>query len=199
MYAFFKGMIEEKTADGVVIEVNGIGYNIMLSPGKSLLLPSVGTETKIYTYTGVREDAINLYGFLTKEELALFRQLISVSGIGPKGGLAILSVLSVDEVKMAIISGNAKAIAKAPGVGAKTAERVIIDLKDKVSIDFETDKESFATESVLIKETAEIAEATEALSALGYNRNEAKEAVRKAKENGCETTEELLKGALRYL
>lgn len=201
MYAYFKGIIQEKNIDGVVIEVNGIGYNIMTSPGKGYELPDVGEEACIYTYTSVREDAMQLFGFARKDELALFKMLITVSGIGPKGGLAILSELSVDEIKMAIVTGDAKTISRAPGIGKKTAERVIIDLKDKIQ------KEDFeATESLAAslgvpsnKLTPEEQEAAEALAALGYGMKEASVAVGRASADGIKDVNGLLKGALKYL
>ena len=135
MYAYLKGTIEEITEDNLVLEVNQIGYNIKISSRTANLLEGIGSFAKIYTYTLVREDTFQLYGFLTRDDLDIFKQLITVNGIGPKGGLAILSIMSADELRFAILSGDAKAIAKAPGVGAKTAERVILDLKDKVSLE----------------------------------------------------------------
>lgn len=200
MYAYFKGTISEKFDDSIIIEVGGIGYNIMVSPGKGYEIPDVGDEALIYTYTSVREDAIQLYGFARKEELSLFKMLITVSGIGPKGGLAILSELSVDEVKMAIITGDSKAISRAPGVGKKTAERVIIDLKDKIQKEDIQYAESFVAGATSKKSlTPEEQEAAEALSALGYGAKEAAEAVSKAASEGISDSNGLLKGALKYL
>ena len=135
MIAFVRGEIENISEDHAVIDVGGIGYNVRISPGTAGRLPGIGKEVKLYTYTCVREDAFWLYGFLSRDELELFKLLITVNGIGPKGGLAILSVLSADDLRFAIISGDAKAIARAPGIGAKTAGRVILDLKDKISIE----------------------------------------------------------------
>ena len=135
MYAYIKGILAEITEDAIIVENQGIGYEIAV-PGQVFdYLPSVGEEVKIYTYHYVREDAILLYGFLTKEDVRIFKMLIGVSGIGPKGALAILSVLSTDDLRFAILGDDAKAIAKAPGVGAKTAQRVIIELKDKLSLE----------------------------------------------------------------
>ncbi len=135
MYAYIKGILEEITEDAVVVEAGGIGYNIKVSASTADLLPGIGSEVKVYTYTLVREDAFSLYGFLTRDDLDIFKKLITVSGIGPKGGLAILSVMSADALRFAVMAGDAKAIAKAPGVGAKTAERVILDLRDKISME----------------------------------------------------------------
>ena len=135
MYAYFKGIIAQKEEDGLILEVNRIGYHIFM-PGSMLdALPGVGQEAIIHTYTYVKEDAMQLYGFLSRDDLVLFKMLISVSGIGPKGGLAVLSTLSADDLRFAILSEDAKAIAKAPGIGAKTAQKVVIELKDKISLE----------------------------------------------------------------
>ena len=131
MYAYIKGELAEINTDHIVIEAGGIGYQVFISLQTFDYLPSVGENLKIYTYLYLREDAMILYGFLTKDDLELFKLLISVSGIGPKGGLAILSTLEADDLRFAILSGDAKAISKAPGVGGKTAQRVILELKDK--------------------------------------------------------------------
>ena len=135
MYAYIKGTIEELTEDAVVVEAGGIGYNIKISTATAGLLPGAGNEVKIYTYTLVREDAFSLFGFLTRDDLEIFKKLIAVNVIGPKGGLAILSVMSADDLRFAVMAGDAKAIAKAPGIGAKTAERVILELRDKISLE----------------------------------------------------------------
>lgn len=199
MYAYFKGILEEKNIDRIVIEVGGIGYNIYFPAGKAAMLPALGEEVKIYIYTNVREDAINLFGFISLEELELFKLLISVSGIGPKGGLSILSIMSADEVKMAILTGNAKAISKAPGVGNKTAERLLIDLKDKVSVDSilgHTIEEG----NVSGENDPIVTETIEALTALGYAMKEAQNAVVEArKERDATDTSDLLKAALKLM
>ncbi|MDE7257852.1 MAG: Holliday junction branch migration protein RuvA, partial [Lachnospiraceae bacterium] len=135
MYAYLKGTLEEITEDNIVVEVGNIGYNVKVSTTTADLLPPLGNEVKIYTYTLVREDVFSLYGFLTRDDLEIFKKLITVNGIGPKGGLAILSVLNADALRFAIMAGDAKAIAKAPGVGNKTSERVILDLRDKISLE----------------------------------------------------------------
>ena len=135
MYAYLKGTLEEIAEDAVVVEVGNIGYNVRVSATTTQGLPGIGSEVKIYTYTLVREDAFTLYGFLTKDDLEIFKKLITVNGIGPKGGLAILSVMNADALRFAIMAGDAKSIAKAPGVGNKTAERVILDLRDKISLE----------------------------------------------------------------
>lgn len=131
----YKGELTEKNIDSIVVEAAGVGYLIYIPTQYFDMLPDEGDDVKIYTYLCVREDAMILYGFLSKDDLEIFKLLITVSGIGPKGGLAILSTLSADDLRFAILSGDSKAISKAPGIGAKTAQRVILDLKDKLSLE----------------------------------------------------------------
>ena len=135
MIAYLNGILAEIEEENIVIEVNGIGYNVRIPAGMAGRLPQIGEVVKLYTYTSVREDAIGMYGFLSRDDLNMYRQLITVSGIGPKGGLSVLSAMSADELRMAVISQDAKAIAKAPGVGTKTAQRIILELKDKISLE----------------------------------------------------------------
>ncbi|MDE7340612.1 MAG: Holliday junction branch migration protein RuvA [Lachnospiraceae bacterium] len=201
MYAYLKGTIEEITEDNLVLEAGQVGYNIRISARTADALGNIGSSVKIYTYTLVREDAFSLYGFLTRDDLEIFKKLITVNGIGPKGGLAILSVMSADELRFAIVAGDAKAIAKAPGVGAKTAERVILDLKDKISLeDTLVPKESGVTAALSDKETGkEKNEAIEALTALGYSATDALRAVKQVNMDGVDSVEDILKAALKYL
>ena len=124
MYAYIKGTLEETGEDYIVVEAGGIGYQIFTTGQTFQYLPSMGEEVKVYTYLHVREDAMILFGFLTKDDLFVFRLLLGVSGIGPKGALAILSVMTTDDLRFAVLGDDAKAIAKAPGVGAKTAQRL---------------------------------------------------------------------------
>lgn len=205
MYAYLKGILEEITEDNIVIEVGNIGYNVKVSTTTADLLPGLGNEVKIYTYTLVREDTFSLYGFLTRDDLEIFKKLITVNGIGPKGGLAILSVMNADALRFAIMAGDAKAIAKAPGVGNKTAERVILDLRDKISL--EDTLRGFGepmdvgsalpvgagTDHVMKKE------AIEALVALGYSASDATNAVKKVEVTEDTTVESILKMALKYM
>lgn len=201
MYAYLKGTIEDITEDNLVIEAGQIGYNVKVSARTVNALGGIGSFVKIYTYTLVREDAFSLYGFVTKDDLEIFKKLITVNGIGPKGGLAILSIMSADELRFAILAADAKAIAKAPGVGAKTAERVILDLKDKISIE----------DAISIKETVPALavagedignkknEAVEALVALGYSASDALRAVKQVEMTEDIGVEEILKAALKYI
>lgn len=198
MYAYFRGKIAAKEPDLVIVEVNGIGYNIRISAGTASLLPPVGGEAKLYTYTSVREDAIALYGFLTKDDLDMFKLLISVNGIGPKGGQSILSVMSPDDLRFAIVSGDAKMIAKAPGIGAKTAQRIILDMRDRVLLEdtLHADGGEARIESSVPES---LREAVEALTALGYGVTEASRAVKEVKGAEQMAVEEILKASLKHL
>lgn len=209
MYAYLKGTLEEVTEDNIVVEVQGIGYNVKVSTTTADLLPGLGNEVKIYTYTLVREDTFALYGFLTRDDLEIFKKLITVNGIGPKGGLAILSVMSADALRFAIMAGDAKSIAKAPGVGAKTAERVILDLRDKISLEDtlrglgnDTDSRGLTagrTAGSSSLDNAMKKEAIEALVALGYSASDATSAVKKVEIDEDTTVESILKRALKYM
>ncbi len=205
MYAYIKGTLAEITEDAVVVEAGGIGYNIKVSTATAALLPGVGNEVKIYTYTLVREDAFALFGFLTRDDLEIFKKLIAVNGIGPKGGLAVLSVMSADALRFAVMAGDAKAIAKAPGIGAKTAERVILELRDKISLE---DTLKGLGESAGAAGNASGAqggdnlmkrEAIEALVALGYAASDATAAVKKVEVTEDTTSETILKLALKHM
>ena len=202
MYSYIKGELSEIVAENhIVVENGGIGYNIYI-PGQVLsLLPGVGEEVKIYTYLCVREDAFILYGFLTRDDLNVFKLLIGVSGIGPKGALAILSVMSTDDLRCAVLSDDAKAIAKAPGVGNKTAQRLIIELKDKLSLEdaFEQ-KLSHTQEAVSGNGLKGIRnEAVEALVSLGYSSTEALKVLRDIEITEDSSVEDILKLALKQM
>ena len=201
MYAYIKGILAEITEDAIIVENQGIGYEIAV-PGQVFdYLPSVGEEVKIYTYHYVREDAILLYGFLTKEDVRIFKMLIGVSGIGPKGALSILSVLSTDDLRFAILGDDAKAIAKAPGVGAKTAQRVIIELKDKLSLEdaFEQKLANQAQKAELNPAVGVKNEAILALTSLGYSRCEALKVLQGIEISPDDQVEDVLKMALKQM
>lgn len=194
MIGFIKGTIEDIEEDRAVVDCNGIGYNIFM-PSSVLANISIGATVKIYTYLAVREDAMNLFGFLGKQDLDIFKKLITVSGIGPKGGLSIMSVMTADEVRMAIITGDHKAISKAPGVGAKTAMKVIVELKDKVNLE----DVSFVSGAAAPVESNLQKEAVMALVALGYSEHESALAVKKVDGALYEDVETLIKEALRKM
>ena len=191
----------EITEDNLVLEAGQIGYNIKISARTANALEGIGPSVKIYTYTLVREDTFGLYGFLTRDDLEIFKKLITINGIGPKGGLAILSVMSADELIFAIAAGDAKAISKAPGVGARTAERVILDLKGKISLEDTLTKNAAVPADMHIGSDAgaEKNEAVEALTALGYSATDALRAVRQVVTSEDDSVEDILKAALKYL
>lgn len=200
MYSYIKGTLTEMEEDALVVEANGVGYHIYTTGQTFRYLPSLGEEIKVYTYLHIREDAMLLFGFLTKDELKVFKLLLGVSGIGPKGALAILSVMTTDDLRFAVLGDDAKAIAKAPGVGAKTAQRLILELKDKLSLEdaFEQ-KLEHVQEASAEKAKGAKNEAVQALVALGYSSSEALKAL-----NGIEITEEtdvedILKQALKNM
>ena len=203
MYSYIKGELTEVNLDHIVVEANGIGYMIFVPTNTFSYLPSLHEDIKVYTYLYIREDAMILYGFLTKDDLEMFKLLITVNGIGPKGGLAVLSTLSSDDLRFAILSDDATAIAKSPGVGAKTAQRVILDLKDKMSLEdaFEKKMEHNTTagagdRSVLssVKNDAILA-----LTALGYSSTESMKAVSKVEIDDSMDVEDVLKSALKFM
>lgn len=201
MIAYVKGIIEDITEDNVVVDMNGFGINVRISADTASRLPGIGEEAKLYTYTCVREDAFLLYGFLSRNDLEIFKKCITVNGIGPKGALAILSVMDADTLRFAILSGDTKAISKAPGIGARTAERLILELKDKLKIDDTMiDREIAQTAlNTSVADNAQISEAVEALVSLGYGRTESIKAV-KAIDN-IETLDSgaILKAALKKM
>lgn len=181
--------------------MGGIGYNIKISAGTMNLLSGLHKEVKLYTYTCVREDSFSLYGFLTKDELEIFRLLISVSGVGPKGALGILSVMSAQDLRFAVLAADSRMIAKAPGIGKKTAERLILDLRDKVSMEDAPESAAPAgtgTETADMQDAARN-EAVEALVALGYGSADALRAVGKVSGVDENDTEAILKAALKLM
>ena len=200
MYAYLKGELEGITEDGIIVEVNNIGYNVRIPKEMISQLPPMHYKVQIYTYTSVREDAFQLYGFLTAKDLELFKKLITVNGIGPKVAQGILSVMDADTLSFAIMAGDAKMISKAPGVGAKSAERIILDLKDKISIDVSELSTGGVNDNLTKQHTDFIKnEAVEALVALGYSQFEAAKAVSKVERNDDDTVESVLKAAFKYL
>lgn len=200
MISYVKGALAEKSGDRIVVEAGPIGLGIYVPLSVLEVLPPLGEEVKIYTYLQVREDDLSLYGFLNRQDLDMFRRLIGVNGIGPKGALGILSVLSPDDLRLAILTGDAKAISKAPGVGAKTAQRIILDLKDKVSAEemlaSVADTEE-RTSVPLMQEAGR--EAATALVALGYSNLEASKAVKNVQITEDMDAEAVLRASLKYL
>ena len=200
MIAYVNGIIDDISEENVIVDVGGIGYNVRISAATAEKLPGVGKQVKLYTYTSVREDAIQLFGFLSRNDLDIFRKCITVSGIGPKGALAILSVLDADSSRFAIVTGDAKAISKAPGIGAKTAERLILELKGKVQVeDTQLGQEINQSGESGVGENVQKREAVEALVSLGYGRAEAVKAVNAIEGIESMDSGTMLKAALKKM
>ncbi len=199
MISFIKGELKEVGIDFVVVENHGIGYLIKVPATVVTMLPVIGSEIQIFTYLYIREDILDLYGFLEKEDITVFRLLLGVSGIGPKGALAILSTISVDDLRFAVLAGDAKTIAKAPGIGSKTAQKMVIELKDKLKLE-EVFEQKLAKEAKDVGQTKEIQnEAVQALTALGYSPTDALRAVRTVTVTEDMTVETLLKASLKKM
>ncbi len=202
MISYIKGELTEQWEDTIVLENNHIGYNIRVPASVLDEMPSIGEIVKVYTYLYVREDAIHLFGFLSRDELNIFKLLINVSGIGPKGALAVLSTMSVDDLRFAILADDVKVIKAVPGIGAKTAQRLIIELKDKLSIE-ETMTRMVEKQEARKKPERNVMlarnEAVEALVALGYGNAEALRAVKKVENVEEKDSDVILKEALKAL
>ena len=200
MIGFLKGTVEELTESLAVVDVNGVGYEVNIGSGTASEISNIKDEIKLFTYMSVKEDSMTLFGFLHKEELELFKLLIKVNGIGPKGAQAILSVMSVSDLRFAILTGDAKSISRAPGIGGKTAQKLILELKDKVSDSIGEDSSYVSGGSsapALI--TDERSEAAEALIALGYSSQEAYKAVKACDVPEGADANLILKAALKFL
>ena len=202
MIGYVKGVLEEADEQSVMIDNHGIGYRIFVpSSAFSGALP-IGKEVKIYTYLSVKEEAMQLYGFLTRDDLRMFRMLLGVNGIGPEAGLGILSALTADELRFAVLADDAASIAKAPGIGKKTAQKLILELKDKLNLEdaFEQKLANQAAKDITSADSGSQAqEAVQALTALGYPGTEALRAVKKVEGAESMTVEEILKAALKKM
>lgn len=192
MYLYIKGSLEVKTKGYIVVECNEIGYKIFMSDKSLNEIGNVGDTVKVYTHYHVREDEISLYGFKTDEELRMFELLLSVSGIGAKSAIAMLSNIEPSEFAFAVISDDIDKMTKIPGIGKKTAQRLILELKDKLkSEEIERNKEEIEKE---IKEVEGLNEAISALQVLGYSRREIDQAFEKADLSGLSTEDIIKKG-----
>ena len=208
MFSYIKGpLIEILEEDStIVVEAGSIGWNVHVPLSVLDRLARIGEPVQIYTFFQVREDGMNLYGFLSRPDLKMFRMLLGVNGIGPKAALGILSAVGTENLRLAIVSEDVKAISCAPGVGAKTAKRVILDLKDKIPTEdllpggvVLGDLGVGNGDTTLGGETGASREAVEALVALGYSMSEAAKAVRQVEMADGMTAETVLKASLKYL
>ncbi len=197
MFAYLNGILADVSEDNCVIDVHDIGYNVKISGQTVSRLPGIGEMVKLYTYTSVKEDAFWLFGFLRKDELDLFKVLITVNGIGPKGALSLLSAMDADGLRMAIVSQDVKMISKAPGIGKRTAERLILELKDKLAITTSMiAREIQQYQATPITDSVNKKEAVDALVALGYGQSESMNAVNQVEGADDMEVGALLKAAL---
>lgn len=199
MISYVKGSLESIYEDGIVVDNQGIGYDIKTPTIVLNSMPALGSQIKIYTYLYVREDALSLFGFLTREDLRTFQLLIGINGIGPKAGLSILSTLTVEQLRYAVLSEDVKAISKTPGIGAKGAQRLIIELKDKLKLSdaltpfMDSNDLTGANTGDIRSETAL------ALVSLGYSNSDALRAIQAVDQMDGMDTETLLKAALKKI
>ena len=200
MITFLTGEVVSVTDNTLILDVNHIGFRVFISSRDAQRMPRRGEEVTVYTYMSVREDAMNLYGFLSEDDLDIYRRLIQVSGIGPKGGLGILSAMTAGELRMAILTDDAKAIAAAPGIGPKTAKKLILEMKDRVDLN-ETLSRQLGIGQEEDAGTEELeknkAEAVSIMTALGYSAAEALRAVKRVKVTDDMSADDILRSALR--
>ena len=203
MISFLRGEVASVLPDRVILEVGGVGFEVLISTRDAADMPPAGEDVKLYTYMSVSQDAIRLYGFLSEDDLSVYKALISVSGIGPKAALGILGALSANDLRFAVFSDDDKAITRAPGIGPKIAKKLILELKDKLNLEDAIhaggDDYSDGTAPASTALDAELADAVSALASLGYSNSEALRAVRKVKITDGMSTQDILKQALKLI
>lgn len=206
MFSYMKGELVEVNSEGIVMDVNGIGYDIRMPLSTLDDLPNAGSDVKIHTYLHVREDYVGLFGFITRDDLETFKLLITVNGIGPKGALGILSAISPDDLRFAVLSNDVKTISRAPGIGAKTASKLILELKDKLKLEdaFEEKLTNQMDGQIQLSSTGSTInqkrnEAIQALVVLGYTNTDAAKVVRKITITEVMTVEDIIKISLKSL
>ena len=196
MISYIKGKLEAKNIDNVVIEVGGIGYKIFMSVNSMDRLGETGTEVKVYTYMRVREDDVSLYGFCTNEELKMFEQLLGVSGVGAKSALSILANISPSSFALAIITEDINTLKSLPGIGAKSAQRMVLELKDKMKTQEAVEMEAMPVQTTVKNDKAR--DSIEALQVLGYAKRDIELAISKINTEEL-SVEEIIKQGLKYL
>ncbi|WP_446897540.1 Holliday junction branch migration protein RuvA [Clostridium sp. LBM24168] len=196
MYEYIIGIYKGINRDYIIVENNGIGYRINTSGSTIANIPKIGDNIMVYVMQIVREDFIGLYGFLTREELSMFNLLLGVNGIGAKAALSLLSITSVNNLKYSIITGDEKTIIRAPGIGKKTAQRIILELRDKIDSKVIDGEDEYLTTGEKRSED-DIAEALEALISLGYSDKEASRALHSIDRKN--SVEDIIKDALKFL
>ena len=201
MLAYIKGILEIKTKGYIVVEAGGLGYKIFMPESTIANTGNIGDKVQIYTFMRVREDDVSLYGFLTNEELRMFELLLSVSGIGAKGALGILSNITPSQFALAVISNDVAILKKVPGIGPKTAQRAILELKDKLKKEQEisiAEGEQTSNIEQVIKEDEKVSEAISALQVLGYSKREIIEALQTIEVTSL-SVEDIIKKGLANL
>lgn len=202
MIAFIRGTVDSLSEGKMILESHGIGYELNIPSSVFDAGIREGEELKIYTHMSVREDGISLFGFLSREDLEIYRMLIGVSGIGPKAALAVLSTLSADNLRFAVLSEDVQAIAKTPGIGKKTAQKLILELKDKFDLQEAFEQKLAGNQAAAVKTAGEpdaFQDAVQALTALGYSGTEALQAVKKVEITEGMDSEAVLKAALKHM
>ncbi len=199
MISFLVGTIEEKYENTLVLDVNGVGYELQISNNSLVALPNANETTKVYTYLHVKEDGIALFGFATQEEKGIFMKLITVSGVGPKMAISILSGMKISDLIVAISREDVSLLSKIKGLGKKTAERICLELKDKISVvGYGTDLFNYKENLDNFYDENALNDAVETLINLGVNKNEAYRLARANAGDGA-TAEEIILKVLRYL
>ena len=197
MFSYIKGTLELKTLNYIVIDVNGVGFKIFMSESAIQRLDETGKNIKIYTHMQVREDDISLYGFITNEELRMFELLLSVSGVGAKSAINMLSSITPSKFALAVISNDVKTLTKIPGIGTKSAQRIILELKDKLKTEESITKDNVEIENNIIEDN-KLEEAIQALKVLGYTRQEIENVIKKIDTTNL-SIEDIIRKALGYL
>lgn len=198
MYAYINGILKNKMESYVIIEVNGIGYKIFMSQSSIDKMPEIENKVKVYTYLKVREDDMSLFGFNTQEELNMFELLISVSGVGAKSAISMLSCIEPSKFALAVITDDIKTLTKIPGVGAKSAARIVLELKDKLKTQNAIEQNLNNTEENTEEIDTKLEDAISALQVLGYSRKEIEKEFKKIEIKEC-TVEEIIKKGLQLL
>ncbi len=197
MFSYIKGTLELKTLNYIVIDVNGVGFKIFMSESAIQRLDETGKNIKIYTHMQVREDDISLYGFITNEELRMFELLLSVSGVGAKSAINMLSSITPSKFALAVISNDVKTLTKIPGIGTKSAQRIILELKDKLKTEDSITKDDVEIKNSIIEDN-KLEEAIQALKVLGYTRQEIENVIKKI-DTTTLSIEDIIRKALGYL
>jgi len=199
LFAYIKGRLEYKHSDYLVVEANGVGYKLITALSTIESIGQTGSEVKVFTHLYVREDIMNLYGFLTQEELGMFELLITVSGVGPKAAISLMSSVSPSKFGLAVITDDTKTLTKAQGIGNKMAQRIILELKDKIRKDQLSAAEGIKEEKLAVdKGNSRVSEAISALMVLGYTPLEASRAISAVYSDDMDL-ESIIKSALKGL